>query len=1474
MPGGLDTPERHQRRIDAGLVASAGAMREPTPSSLVVARNWSGSVLEERPLPTNGDSVYRPQPAPYNRRYGRRASAGGALVASAAHIPLDDRKAVESVRRRHQAWQTEAWDYFDEVGEIGYTTTYIANLMSKLRLYPAIEGPKGDPIPLSLLDEDPPDDPDSDPNKDARSALDEAGVTDAVATYAEATLRRLRSMQGGQSALLREMSLNLEVAGELYIHGHATPSDIPEPGNTVDYGPVGSNGNGGYGATNEMGVDPSLIEDWNIRSVDELIITGDKFELRLGPGTKVAEPIPDTDLVIRVWERHPRFSELATCAMRRVLAEAEALLLLSREVRATSKSRLSNGILLVPSELSFGSIDPTNDMGDGEETNDPFDAELQEAMITPIQEEGSASAVVPLVLRGPADLLQHVNHLALDKTLDPVLDERIEQRILRIARGLNMPTEVTTGLMSTTFANAVQVKRSEFEDHIEPRAILVCDAITSGYFQWALEVGSGIPGDQFETGLDPEIAKRIFVWFDASQLIRVEDQSEMAVAAQQDGIISAQARRRYCGFTEADAPDMDELALLGLTRASRMDPTLQDYLWRKVLGDDDIPITAPAAGVLGMGQSVSAMPAPGAPPQGTIQVAGLTVDTPPPPPPPPPVTVIHQTPDGTPTDEQGQPADQTAQTAQTPAPGAEAGADSKEPVASSAAFAGDGEKAKWKKLGARLAGIDRDLRTRLIVKLDAAMTEALARAGNRIKSRVQRDKNGKASMLGQAAKNVQPGHVAAYLGKGVVGQTGLKDADLVGDGFEQVLHNVVDLMDDAYTAAVQAVERATGPVTQARRAQMDVTQAQQVAEAVGYLHHTMIALAAARLYQPTPDAPAQGEYDRSVLVPANLVRAAIAIAGGGAVKGAEVNAHHGSPQQLASAWIDLGGAGSVSDPDGGAVGGIGTGPNVMGAVSDAGGSIEAYQWDYGEAIRHRQFIPHLNLDGQIVADPNDSSGDWANNAAFPEATVYYPGDHDGCMCDLIPVIIPPEGGVLLQTPTGTAPLLSPSPAPDPGGDPLAALYMSPEKAQEQKERLLAGAKQALGLPADASEEETSAALAKALGPSPEEVGGAPVKLGGPDITPAQPPSAIKEELAVGPGPTNSDLHDLAKASNDAQTEVAAAKEVAQDTQIEMNDAIHKIKGTTGDEQQAALENAADKAQAHNEANKAVLAAEAKAKQAEADFQDALSKVAAPPKVTAATKQPDLTVKGHMASQAEMKSMNLAHQGAPYRIANKMASDYGVTDDDAKAAINEMGWSYLRSTSKPAEDLAQTLIESWAGSSNDDDPQMLFLHDLAKEKFGLENTTEWGQHISDSTQAKIASYKASPVINRVFGAFLDTMYDSTQEEFAKRGITSVTLYRGSGFRSDPPQWLRDVYKAGGNAILDKPALRPLSSFSWDAQLAQSFGRSYHYAVVYRQEMPVEKILSFARTGMGTEYENEAVVLGGMDQLQVDVVRYFD
>lgn len=129
---------------------------------------------------------------------------------------------------------------------------------------------------------------------------------------------------------------------------------------------------------------------------------------------------------------------------------------------------------------------------------------------------------------------------------------------------------------------------------------------------------------------------------------------------------------------------------------------------------------------------------------------------------------------------------------------------------------------------------------------------------------------------------------------------------------------------------------------------------------------------------------------------------------------------------------------------------------------------------------------------------------------------------------------------------------------------------------------------------------------------------------------------------------------------------------------------------------------------------------------------------------------------------------------------------------------------------------------------------------AIDEFGLKGTSEASTPTSDSTTR----------------AALRAMYDHTQAELAKAGISKLMLYRG-------------IY---GN-VPDK--LAPVTSWTSEPQIAHTGAWMGGGGVehVLRATFPASRILSSARTGFGSLPEYEFTVLGGPTQgAHVEVVKY--
>ncbi len=207
------------------------------------------------------------------------------LTAAAVQVQLNDRGEAERFRSRRtstsSSWQTDAWEYYDAIGEIKYAFNLVASVVSRIRLYAAIvENPAETPMPVRIAGNVPAD----------------------LATAAERALQRLDSAYGGQAGLLRDAALNLAVTGECYL--------VQSPAK------AGS----------------KIAESWDIRSVDELsvdskgnyLIAGrreyNQGQSAMGSTNRNIIKLPPNAFVGRIWRAHPRFSDEADSSLKGLLS--------------------------------------------------------------------------------------------------------------------------------------------------------------------------------------------------------------------------------------------------------------------------------------------------------------------------------------------------------------------------------------------------------------------------------------------------------------------------------------------------------------------------------------------------------------------------------------------------------------------------------------------------------------------------------------------------------------------------------------------------------------------------------------------------------------------------------------------------------------------------------------------------------------------------------------------------------------------------------------------------------------------------------------------------------------------------------------------------------------------------------------------------------------------------------------------------
>ena len=462
------------------------------------------------------------------------------ITAAAVQMPLNDKGETEHFKQRRSGgssdWQSEAWEYYDAIGEIKYAFNLVASVVSRIRLYAAaVDNPAESPSPVRNSD-----------------------VIDArLAAAAERALARLDSAYGGQAGLLRDAALNLSVTGECYL------VQFPE-----------RKGSG-------------LKESWDIRSTDELQLDArNNYTIVprrdiLSSGTKnsgAALQLPKNAFVGRIWRAHPRYSEEADSSLRGLLDMCAELLLLNRTFRSTARSRLNAGALYLPDGLSVAAspdpdypYDDENELNPGltaEEAADEFEDQLMDAMTTPIRDEDSASAVVPLIIRGPAELGDKIKQFKFERSFDPALAERSDRVLERILQGLDVPKDIITGLANVKYSNALQIDEGLYKAHIEPLMLLIADALTVAYLRPAL----------VSAGFAEEDVKRIVVWYDPSLVATRNDRALDADSGFEKMAVSFETWRRAHGFSNQDAPDAQEIALRMMFEKGSVSPELTESM--------------------------------------------------------------------------------------------------------------------------------------------------------------------------------------------------------------------------------------------------------------------------------------------------------------------------------------------------------------------------------------------------------------------------------------------------------------------------------------------------------------------------------------------------------------------------------------------------------------------------------------------------------------------------------------------------------------------------------------------------------------------------------------------------------------------------------------------------------------------------------------------------------------------------------
>lgn len=495
------------------------------------------------------------------------ARGAGSRALTAAGDRVTERRS-QNYQRLNQRWQTEALTFYDTSGECWYAAQFYARAISKLRLYAAKVGENGEIEEIEIpVEEDEPEDETVEEEESGEEVEEEEeaeeteGVVAAVGDEgaedeedepeekkdtrppgladkpkelspddqaALDAVARIRDTSGGRSQLLGAWARLMFLTGETYLTVTQNPDTDEEVWECLSSDELRLAPGRGYVRWAAPSVPPEELDN----------VPDDQFEPLTKTGRKTA-------VVYRLWRRHPRYSMLADAPMRATLSLFEELQLLQLAVRARARSRLSGaGILCVPQEIIMANL-PTGSENDPSKS--PIMERLQRAATAAIQNPGSASAVVPIVIQGPSEHLKELRWVGIGNPMEKYEEQGLRTELLsRIAIGLDFPKEQLLGMGDANHWTAWLVDDQTWSAHLQPMANLLVEDLTGVYLQPMLKA-QGV-----------EDYASYVIGYDAAEVINHPDRNKDAHEMRKQGAIGDGTWREVGGFTDADAMSEEE----------------------------------------------------------------------------------------------------------------------------------------------------------------------------------------------------------------------------------------------------------------------------------------------------------------------------------------------------------------------------------------------------------------------------------------------------------------------------------------------------------------------------------------------------------------------------------------------------------------------------------------------------------------------------------------------------------------------------------------------------------------------------------------------------------------------------------------------------------------------------------------------------------------------------------------------------
>lgn len=425
------------------------------------------------------------------------------MIASAA--VMGDSNTWKDVTRSNASmgWQQRCYGWYHSIGAFRFACDWKGNMLSKAILHATKKDGKG----IAVVETSGP----------AHFWMDKFGGDD-----------------DGRAEILRLIGINWSVAGEAYILAYEDPD------------PFGDGGDVWTVAAPTKLRKPALGHDGRFNPNDRYAIAN----------TEIAVD-PNKVFCMRIWNpdvEDPWLAMAPSQAVQTSLAEIERL---TEHIAAQVDSRLAGaGILLMPSEMTV----PTPPIPDGAQVKQASTAVqvmqlINQAMAQSIRNRGDASAMVPIVITAPGDVIEKIQHLTFWSDLDAEAQNMRKEAIRQLALGLDMPPEVLEGSGESNHWNAWQADEASIKAHTEPMLKVITSSIAKSYLRRNLVQGieeANVPAVPLEE------LRNYGILADTSEMRLRPNRSKEALEMYEMGLLSREATIRETGFDDSDIMDDEE----------------------------------------------------------------------------------------------------------------------------------------------------------------------------------------------------------------------------------------------------------------------------------------------------------------------------------------------------------------------------------------------------------------------------------------------------------------------------------------------------------------------------------------------------------------------------------------------------------------------------------------------------------------------------------------------------------------------------------------------------------------------------------------------------------------------------------------------------------------------------------------------------------------------------------------------------